>query len=119
SSDNVVRIRHVLRASGWWYQLRNLGIALANLRQASKDGDRLWAYAWAIDRWIRHLSGDVDGEKTRGHDCQCGCDRSHLRETCLRSGCHKLLPNESRLSCGALKKNSFHNLPAPSAPGAC
>jgi len=30
-----------------------------------------------------------------------------------------VLPNESRLSCGALKKNSFHNLRAPSASSAC
>ncbi len=29
------------------------------------------------------------------------------------------LPNESRLSCGALKKNSFHNLRAPAASSAC
>src|SRR6266576_289996 len=28
-------------------------------------------------------------------------------------------PNESRLSCGALKKDSFHNLRAPSASSAC
>src|SRR5204863_836112 len=28
-------------------------------------------------------------------------------------------PNESRLSCGALKKNSFRNLRAPSASSAC
>jgi len=28
-------------------------------------------------------------------------------------------PNESRLSCGALKKNSFHNLRAPPASSAC
>jgi len=30
-----------------------------------------------------------------------------------------LLPNGSRLSCGALKKDSFHNLRAPSASSAC
>jgi hypothetical protein len=29
------------------------------------------------------------------------------------------LPNETRLSCGALKKDSFHNLRAPSASSAC
>ncbi len=29
------------------------------------------------------------------------------------------VPNESRLSCGALKKDSFHNLRAPSASSAC
>ncbi len=28
-------------------------------------------------------------------------------------------PNESRLSCGALKKDSFHNLRAPAASSAC
>src|SRR5207247_10833262 len=28
-------------------------------------------------------------------------------------------PNGSRLSCGALKKDSFHNLRAPSASSAC
>src|SRR5438105_14915532 len=28
-------------------------------------------------------------------------------------------PNESRLSCGALKNNSFHNLRAPPASSAC
>src|SRR5881394_2853227 len=28
-------------------------------------------------------------------------------------------PNESRLSCGALKKDSFHNLRAPTASSAC
>jgi len=28
-------------------------------------------------------------------------------------------PNESRLSCGALKKDSFLNLRAPSASSAC
>jgi len=28
-------------------------------------------------------------------------------------------PNESRLSCGALKKDSFHNLRAPPASSAC
>ena len=30
-----------------------------------------------------------------------------------------LLPNESRLSCGALKRDSFHNLRAPPASSAC
>ncbi len=30
-----------------------------------------------------------------------------------------LLPNGSRLSCGALKKNSFLNLRAPPASSAC
>src|ERR1041384_2076365 len=30
-----------------------------------------------------------------------------------------LLPNESRLSCGALKKDSFLNLRAPPASSAC
>jgi hypothetical protein len=30
-----------------------------------------------------------------------------------------VLPNGSRLSCGALKKNSFHNLRAPPASSAC
>jgi len=30
-----------------------------------------------------------------------------------------VLPNESRLSCGALKKDSFLNLRAPSASSAC
>ena len=29
------------------------------------------------------------------------------------------LPNESRLSCGAPKKDSFHNLRAPPASSAC
>src|SRR5438045_4206346 len=29
------------------------------------------------------------------------------------------LPNGSRLSCGALKKDSFHNLRAPPASSAC
>src|SRR5437867_10578417 len=29
------------------------------------------------------------------------------------------MPNESRLSCGALRKNSFVNLRAPSASSAC
>jgi len=29
------------------------------------------------------------------------------------------LPNGSRLSCGALKKDSFHNLRAPAASSAC
>src|SRR5213078_1301661 len=33
--------------------------------------------------------------------------------------CWDAQPNESRLSCGALKKNSFHNLRAPSASSAC
>jgi len=28
-------------------------------------------------------------------------------------------PNGSRLSCGALKKDSFHNLRAPTASSAC
>ncbi len=28
-------------------------------------------------------------------------------------------PNESRFSCGALKKDSFHNLRAPPASSAC
>ncbi len=28
-------------------------------------------------------------------------------------------PNEMRLSCGALKKDSFHNLRAPPASSAC
>jgi len=30
-----------------------------------------------------------------------------------------VLPNVSRLSCGALKKDSFPNLRAPPASGAC
>jgi hypothetical protein len=30
-----------------------------------------------------------------------------------------MLPNEMRLSCGAQKKDSFHNLRAPSASSAC
>jgi len=29
------------------------------------------------------------------------------------------MPNGVRLSCGALKKDSFYNLRAPSASGAC
>jgi len=33
--------------------------------------------------------------------------------------CHEKLPNEMRLSFGALKKDSFHNLRAPSASSAC
>jgi len=32
---------------------------------------------------------------------------------------HSTLPNESRLSCGALKKDSFLNLRAPPASSAC
>src|SRR5437773_11251037 len=37
----------------------------------------------------------------------------------LRIRVHTHLPNESRLSCGALKKDSFHNLRAPPASSAC
>src|SRR5258707_15843480 len=32
---------------------------------------------------------------------------------------HVALPNESRLRCGALKKDSLHNLRAPAASSAC
>jgi len=32
---------------------------------------------------------------------------------------HVVPSNESRLSCGALKKDSFHNRRAPPAPSAC
>ena len=35
-----------------------------------------------------------------------------------RRGAQQAPPNESRLSCGALKKDSFHNLRAPSASSA-
>ena len=41
------------------------------------------------------------------------------RETGLAIPTIELLPNGSRLSCGALTKNSFPNLRAPSASSAC
>ena len=45
---------------------------------------------------------------------QCGAKEPESQ------ACHTLpLPNGSRLSCGALKKNSFLNLRAPSASSAC
>src|SRR5712691_11882340 len=49
---------------------------------------------------------------------------SHYREKDLgNSGCHTPpgtgAPNGSRLSCGALKKDSFLNLRAPAASSAC
>src|SRR6266566_9357775 len=50
------------------------------------------------------------------------CGQLELHDFPPQTQCNKTLivmPNESRLSCGALKKNSFHNLRAPPASSAC
>src|SRR5438477_6828329 len=50
--------------------------------------------------------------------CQLRCDQPRKRPLEMIRG-HVAPPNESRLSCGALKKDSFHNLRAPPASSAC
>ena len=70
-------------------------------------------------------------ESRRGQGCEriCrgelpmtlnGCFAKELRKSITsRSGCRVLPPNGSRLSCGAVKKDSFLNLRAPAASSAC
>src|SRR6266404_3067237 len=49
---------------------------------------------------------------------QAPSDRTETARRAVGNECIRLQPNESRLSCGALKKNSFLNLRAPSASSA-
>ncbi len=54
---------------------------------------------------------DGEGETSRRHEKQRNDGSNH--------GDRMPRPNGSRLSCGALKKNSFLNLRAPPASSAC
>ena len=64
---------------------------------------------WIEWRWFRapDAPGATDKQTTQEHDRR------------LRHSHEKGLPNGSRLSCGALKKDSFLNLRAPPASSAC
>src|SRR5439155_25950890 len=55
------------------------------------------------------------GACDQGHETEEKCDRKTVAHRSLRA--HR--PNGPRLSCGALKKNSFLNLRAPPASSAC
>ena len=67
---------------------------------------RFEATLWA---WTGWAGGPVVGQEQFAGVAEDG----HVR--CLFA----VRPNESRLSCGALKKDSFHNLRAPPASSAC
>ena len=64
---------------------------------------------WIEGLWFGALDapGAPDEQDAQEHDGR------------LRDSHQEGLPNGSRLSCGALKKDSFHNLRAPSASSAC
>ncbi len=64
---------------------------------------------WIEGLWFGALDapGAPDEQDAQEHDGR------------LRDSHQEGLPNGSRLSCGALKKDSFHNLRAPPASSAC
>src|SRR5437867_13424993 len=105
-------------------------VAMRRCRQALRVGD---SELKGRDAAIRFFSGDQEAYRERPEtdgfvrriDVQVSGLLCHL---CLRLvsgvtilGARTQLqpPNGSRLSCGALKKNSFLNLRAPSASSAC
>jgi len=63
-------------------------------------------FAGLIDEAVRNKNGREESTPRR---------RSSMASKSMKL----LLPNESRLSCGALKKDSLLNVRAPSASSAC